>query len=1206
MRRKLIAVILLLACAGVYFFGPASRNGVAPASAATAPEPAQVAAEARESVAGLRDWIRNFATKGNLSTTDLQEGRRAALERRETMGRLMRENPAEAMAQSLAWSEWAALPEELRPFVERPFSERVEFQVLPNCPPREGAEFHTHPHRVVLGGEVFDGFVFGAKAQMTSKEGLPARGIVLDGAVVLAEAAVEQLAGAELAAAAQIFPRGSRAGFSWTTGKPMGAEGRTILFGGALYDLGSDDEQAAFEEVLTIAEKSFHPRAVAMAMSAGTAASGTIAFSVEDGKKEALTANSTWTETPKTLLAVRLSYSSAPTAYSYALTDLTNLVNSASNHVKTLSYGKTWLVPRIVTVNLPNTQTYYETAANGPDDIVRDTRTRLTAMGINRDNYHIVVHAHPGIGFGYAGLGVIGGANTWLNGTVDVNVLVHELGHNYGLGHAHYWAGLTGVGGLGRTATDGSQVEMEEYGDGYDVMGGGGLPAAHYSAHGKAALNWIEPKEVINVVTNGIYRVYRYDHANARTNVNAKLALKVVAPGGEEYWISHRRLFTANTSMLRGAYVTRADGGADQSLIDTTPLSKPNMTAGVDKDDAALAIGKSLADSMNSVRMTTIAQGGVAPLEYLDVQVAFTPETGSYTFYADSQLKTNGLVGSYINANLRATTTPGDWRSTAGITVAGRRVDGRLSFTSNGWGARAPLRLTGGTDANWDNFSVQWDGWIVVRRPIRLATTSDDSSRFWVDLNGSGTFGTLPPEFVNNHWGRGQGPTRGDLSGIIPPGTYRIRIQYEEGDGGNYFTMNGSELPFQLFTNAARTSPGLTASFVARSLRAITTHSDWRTTQTISGTRVDEYPVFKKNGWGSLASVGLSAANGTDDNWNNFSVQWDGFITNSAALKLATISDDDSRIYIDVNRDGTFGTAAPEYFSNNWGGAGQGATVGGVTSVIPPGMYAIRIQYEEGDGDNSFVLAGAAQFPADAATIFSTMAFTGTQRNTTPRRVAGDFTIEFWIRTTQTDGSDVNWREGAAVADASVAVGARDFGVTLGGGNILFGVGGSSEAAVRSDFIADGAWHHVAARRIQSSGEIALFVDGFEVDSAIGGTESLDAAAEILSGTAADGSRAFVGNIDQFRVWDTTRSDEQILADLHLTRGSRWPDTGPIVRLAQLQPNSVQVFWDAISGYRILEGSSSVMGPYATLPTDQNSTNIAIGVNAMRYFRVRR
>lgn len=383
MHRKWIGSVLSLACAGVFFFWPDRRNPVLPAVWIGVPEPTQVAAEARKA-SGLREWARETGTQRSVTSADLAEGRRVALERRETMARWMRENPEEALAQALSWSEWLALPEDLRGLVERPFSDTVEFQALPNCPPREGAEFHTHPHRIVLGGEVFDGFVFDSKAQMTSKEGMPARGIVLDGSIVLAEAAVEKLEGADLAAAERIFPRGSRAGVSWTSGKSLGADGRTVLFGGALYDLASDEEQAAFEEVLAIAEKSFHPRAVAMALSAGAAAVGTIAFSVEDGKKEALTANSTWTQTAKTTLAVRLSYSSAPSSYSYTLTEFTNLVNSASNHVKTLSYGKTWLMPRIVTLNLPNTKDYYETHANGPDAIVNDTRTRLTAMGINR------------------------------------------------------------------------------------------------------------------------------------------------------------------------------------------------------------------------------------------------------------------------------------------------------------------------------------------------------------------------------------------------------------------------------------------------------------------------------------------------------------------------------------------------------------------------------------------------------------------------------------------------------------------------------------------------------------------------------------------------------------------------------------------------------------------------------------------------------
>ena len=1205
MHRKWISAAIVSLCLGAYLVRPARVVDYAAPVATQILAITLSVAQPAPPKAELRNWISAVAGKTNLSTNELVQGRRAALERRETMSRLMRENPAQALAQSLSFSEWFALPAELRPLVERPFSEVVDFQVLPSCPPREGAvENHIHPHRITIGDQAFEGFLFGAKAKMTSKENLPARGIMLDGAIVLAEASFERLEDAERPAAEQIFPRGHALGISWTTGQPVGANSRTILLGGALYDLASDDEESALADALLTAERSLHPKAMAMALSAGRAAAGTIAFSVDDAKKQALVANSTWTETPKTVLAVRLSYSSAPTSYSFTLTEFTNIVNQASNTVKTFSYGKTWLIPRIVTVNLPNPQSYYEDPArNGPDAIVSDTRTRLTAMGINRDSYNIVIHAHPGTAFGYAGLGVIGGANHWLNGKVDLGVVVHELGHNYGLGHAHSWTSHTGMGSLGRTGLDGDQVEFEEYGDIFDVMGGGPLPAAHYGAHGKVHLNWIESKEVINVVTNGIYRVYRFDHIGARTNANTKLALKVTAPGGEEYWVCHRRLFTANATMSRGAYLVRADGGGDQSVIDTVPLSR--TTLGADKDDSALAIGKSFVDSVGSVRLTTIAAGGVAPLEYIDVQVEFTPDTGSYSFYADAAFKTNGLVGSYVNANLRTRTAQTDWRATTGITISGRRIDERLSFTSDGWGQRSRVGLTGGTDANWDNFSVQWDGWIVVRRPIRLATTSDDSSRFWVDLNGSASFGSLPPEYVNNHWGTGQGPTRGDLSAIIPPGSFRIRIQYEEGNGGNYFTMNGTELTFQLFTTAARTQPGLTASFVAQSLRAITTQTDWRTTQTIAGSRVDEYPVFKDNGWGSLTSVGLDG-NGTDANWENFSVQWDGFITNSVPLKLATISDDDSRLWIDVNTNGTFSTFAPEYYNNNWGGAGQGSTIGAISQTILPGMYAIRIQYEDGNGDNSFVLAGAPQFPVEPAATFTSITFNGATRSTTPRRVAGDFTIEFWLRTTQVDGSDENWRNGATLAEASVALGSRDFGVTLGNGKVLFGVGGANDTTVRSHFIADGTWHHIAARRTQRSGEIALFVDGAEIESAIGSTELLDAATDILSGSAADGSRGFTGTIDQLRIWDSSRSDPQILANLHVTRGARWPDVGPIVQLAQLQPNSVQLYWDALSSYRILEGAPTVNGPFVPLLTDQNSTNIPMGAYSMRYFRVRK
>jgi hypothetical protein len=167
MHRKWIAVVLLLGCAGVFFFWPGREVALTPPVVAVVETPRQTAA-----VTELREWIREAANKPGLTRVKLNEGRRVALERRETMSRLMREKPAEALAQGLSWSEWVALPEEVRALVERPFSDTVEFQVLPSCPPRERATNYVHPHRVVIGDKAFDGFVFGSKAQMTSKERL--------------------------------------------------------------------------------------------------------------------------------------------------------------------------------------------------------------------------------------------------------------------------------------------------------------------------------------------------------------------------------------------------------------------------------------------------------------------------------------------------------------------------------------------------------------------------------------------------------------------------------------------------------------------------------------------------------------------------------------------------------------------------------------------------------------------------------------------------------------------------------------------------------------------------------------------------------------------------------------------------------------------------------------------------------------------------
>lgn len=142
-----------------------------------------------------------------------------------------------------------------------------------------------------------------------------------------------------------------------------------------------------------------------------------------------------------------------------------------------------------------------------------------------------------------------------------------------------------------------------------------------------------------------------------------------------------------------------------------------------------------------------------------------------------------GLTASFVATSLRAVTQD-DWRLTQ--TITGTRSDATINQPASAFGTgaeRASFGI-GGTDADWDNFSVQWDGYLrVITAGTNLSTRSDDGSRVWLDLNGNGTVDS--GEWGSNGWGSGQGGTTRTVHSGLAVGTYRMRVQYEEGNGGN-------------------------------------------------------------------------------------------------------------------------------------------------------------------------------------------------------------------------------------------------------------------------------------------------------------------------------------------------------------------------------------------------------------------------------------
>ncbi|HEY1015768.1 MAG TPA: LamG-like jellyroll fold domain-containing protein, partial [Herpetosiphonaceae bacterium] len=138
------------------------------------------------------------------------------------------------------------------------------------------------------------------------------------------------------------------------------------------------------------------------------------------------------------------------------------------------------------------------------------------------------------------------------------------------------------------------------------------------------------------------------------------------------------------------------------------------------------------------------------------------------------------------------------------------------------------------------------------------------------------------------------------------------------------------------------------------------------------------------------------------------------------------------------------------------------------------------------------------------------------------RLVSDDFTIAFWLKTTQATSAATQWWQGKGLVDAEVGGFANDFGVALGdGGKVLFGVGNASGAdtTIKGGSVANGAWHHVAAVRAKASGAMTLYVDGVQVASGTGNTLGLTSPSAMRLGMLQTGLNPYAGALDKLAIY---------------------------------------------------------------------------------------
>ena len=348
---------------------------------------------------------------------------------------------------------------------------------------------------------------------------------------------------------------------------------------------------------------------------------------------------SSWTTGAKKVLLIRFNFKD-DTSMPYSDATATNVMFGASGSVaafyKETSFGLTtqsgsitpWLT---VNMNKPTTCDPFTPSS------MADTLAK--AKGLDPSKFDFYVYVFPRLPCGWSGLGSVGGPGAWINQALSTYVVAHELGHNYGLLHAHSLrCGTQSIG---------SSCVRSEYGDPFDTMGGG---SRQFNAFHKNQLDWFPNAGSVATISSG-NQTFTLSTLESSSGLRA---VQIPTSVNRTYWIEYRQAsagfdagLTANVTGGALVHIGPApDWGSD--LLDMTPATN---TFG----DAALDVGLSFIDPDASLEITTLSQVG----QTLTVQVQFgvVAPTANFNFNPASP-----IAGHVVTFQDLSTGLPASWQ----------------------------------------------------------------------------------------------------------------------------------------------------------------------------------------------------------------------------------------------------------------------------------------------------------------------------------------------------------------------------------------------------------------------------------------------------------------------------------------------------------------------------------------------------------------
>lgn len=534
--------------------------------------------------AAFRQWVDQYLSAPPESQQVLSgEGVRLAAQRQRIMADMITANPESALAHAIPAKVRAALPEALRPFLEESVNTRGNYSVMCAFRPAGKADDASPLIReATVGGIRHAVFTYGAGLHYVTKASVPINGI-------------------SLPASAATNPPASPNGIA---DRIMALDPSPAQFvePGESGASGANTAVAFAGDILT-----FSSRDAAQQWAAAAIAGAEL--DLPDGAAAAPVSASGYTEGTKRFLFLRVRFNDSSSAEADTISQgsAEGLMAGMVAHMSEISYGRLKIAPlgdggSAITPPLAINATAASYNDAGLSRLYPDARNAAAAAGYNLNDYQffaVFTGGRPSAG--YAGLAYVGGIGIHIaNGYWGRNILVHELGHNLGLPHAHTWdtASNSIIG-------DGSNVE---YGNGYDPMGSGG-DNDHYSGSYKRLIDWIPGADGNAVSTPGIYRLYAHDNFYGNQGLRT---LRVSRSGSQDYSFDFKG-DRGEAEFQNGLFAHFCNkDGRESYLLDCTPR----------QNNIAQPIGRTFTDPTAGVYVTPLRRTATYPAG-MDVAVYF-------------------------------------------------------------------------------------------------------------------------------------------------------------------------------------------------------------------------------------------------------------------------------------------------------------------------------------------------------------------------------------------------------------------------------------------------------------------------------------------------------------------------------------------------------------------------------------------------------